>query len=169
MEEAVIPITEFRMFPVNATEPSDRTAQGTVIGAGDTLDLGTVDTTDEAQDMPVRVVWWRVSDMNGAMEVRNIRVWLEGTGGVEGSAAWHMDITDAWMRKKTRVQVETGTPGSAPLMESAPNLTRMGGGAITGVTHDQTSQYIYISGIIGVNVPIGEKSGPRIVVKYDFR
>jgi len=151
----VIPITEFRIFPVGEAEPSDRTVQGTVAGTGDTLDLGTVDTTDEAQDTAVRTLCWRVSDMNGAVEVCNLRVWLEGTEGVGGTAAWRMDVTDVWTRGKTAVQVETGTPGTAPLTEGEPNLTRMGGGSITDVTHDQTTQYIYISGNAGVNVPSG--------------
>ncbi len=165
----MIPITEFRILSVNSAEPRDRTAQGTAVGAGDRLDLGTVDTTDEAQDTPVRVVWWRVRDMNGAVEVCNIRVWLEGTESVGGAAAWHMDVTDTWTRGKTAVQVETGTPGTALSTAGPPNLTRCGGGPITGVTHDQTSQYIYISGNVGVNVPTGEKTGLRIVIRYDFR
>lgn len=165
----MIPITEFRTLPVGANEPLDRTAQGTVIGTGDTLDLGKVDTTDEAQDTPVRVVWWRVSDMNGAVKVHNLRVWLEGTGGVGGTAVWHMDVTDIWTRGKTAVQVETGTPGTAPVAEGTPNLGRRGGGPVTGVTHDQTSSYIYIAGKMGVNVPTGEKTGLRLVVKYDYR
>lgn len=168
-EETVIPITEFRTMAVGSPEPDDRTAQGTVIGTGDALDLGTVDTTDEAQNTPVRVIWWRVSDMNGAVEVRNIRVWLERTGETGGNIAPHMDVTDAWTQGKTPVQVETGTPGDAPSSEGAPNVTRMGGGEITGITHDQTTQYIYISGNIGVNVPTGTGAGARIVVKYDFR
>ena len=164
----MIPITEFRTFPVGAAEPSDRTVQGMAIGTGDSLDLGTVDTTDEAQDTPVRVVWWRVRDMNGAVEIRNIRIWIEGTWGIGGNTAWHMDITDVWTRGKTAVQVETGTPGIAPLAEGAPNLRCMGSERITGVTNNQTTQYIYLSGKVGVNVPTGEKSGLRLVVKYDF-
>ena len=165
----MIPITEFRTLPVSVTEPADRTTQGTVVGTGDTLDLGMVDTTDEARDTTVRVVWWRVCDMNGAIEVCNLRVWLEGTEGVGGTADWRMDITESWTRGKTPVRVETGTPGAAPLAEGAPNLTGRVGGTITGVTHNQTTQYIYISGNVGVSVPTGVKSGIRIVVKYDFR
>ena len=166
----MIPITEFRTLPVSAAEPPDRTSQGTVLGAGDTLDLGTVDTTDEAQDTAVRVIWWRVCDMNGAVEVSDITVWLEGAGEFTGANAWRMDITDAWTRGKTPVQVETGSPGSAPVAEeSAAALTRIGGGPITGTGHDQTSQYIYLSGRIGVNEPTGAKTGLSIRVKYQYQ
>jgi hypothetical protein len=165
----VTPITEFRTFSIFSEEPADRAGQGTVIGSGDILDLGTVDTTDEAQRTSVRVIWWRICDLNGAVEVRNIRVWLEGTEGVGGNALWHMDITNTWTRGKTPVQVQVGTPGGSPFAEPAPNLSRIGGGIITGITHDQTSQYIYLAGRIGVNVPIGERSGIRLKVKYDFR
>jgi hypothetical protein len=163
------PITEFRMIAVNGTEPSDRTSEGTVLGTGAELDLGTVDTTDEAQDTPVRAIWWRVSDMNGAAEITDIRVWLEGGGDFVGSNAWSMDITDTWTRGKTAVQVMTGFPGNAPTDEgSAVPLTKIGGGSITGTGHDQTSRYIYLSGRIGVNEPTGSKTGMKIRVKYSY-
>jgi hypothetical protein len=170
MEENVIPITEFRTLPVTASEPTDRTVQGTVIGSGDALDLGTVDTTDEAQDTVVRVIWWRVCDMNGATEVPDIKIWLDGAGEFAGTNVWHMDITDAWTQGKTAVQVETGSPGSAPnAEESAAPVMKMGGGPITGTGHDQTSRYIYLSGRIGVNEPTGMKTGPSIRVKFQYR
>ncbi len=65
----MIPETEFRILPVSSQEPTDRTAEGTAAGDGQSLDLGTVDTTDEAQDTPVRVFWWRVKDMKDAVEI----------------------------------------------------------------------------------------------------
>lgn len=165
----MIPITEFRTLPVTASEPTDRTVQGTVIGSGDALDLGTVDTTDEAQDTAVRVFWWRVSDMNGATEIPGIKIWLDGAGEFAGSNVWHMDITDAWTQGKTAVQVETGSPGSAPTEEdSAATVTKTGGGTITGTGHDQTSRYIYLSCRIGVNEPTGMKTGPRIRVQFQY-
>ena len=166
----MIPITEFRTIPVTAVEPTDRAVQGTVLGSGDTLDLGTVDTTDEAQDTSVRVIWWRVHDMNGATEVPGISVWLDGADEFPGTNVWHMDITDAWTQGKTAVQVETGSPGKAPTAEeSAAEVTKTGGGPITGTGHDQTSQYIYLSGRIGVNEPTGTKEGLRIKVKFQYQ
>jgi hypothetical protein len=166
----VIPVTEFRTLPVSGAEPTDRTSQGEVIAEDGTLDLGTVDTTDEAQDTGVRVVWWRVSDMNGASEISDIRVWLEGADEFGGTNAWRMDITDIWTPGKTPVQVETGAPGEAPSTEEdGAAMTRAGGGVITGTAHDQTSQYIYLSGRIGVNEPTGNKTGPRIRVRYQYK
>ena len=47
----MIPITEFRTIPVNVAEPMDRTVQGTVLGLGDTIDLGTVDTTEDRKSV----------------------------------------------------------------------------------------------------------------------
>ena len=164
----MIPETEFRTLPVSSPEPADRTSEGTVVGTGATLDLGTVDTTDEAQDLPVRVVWWRVKDMKGNSEISNIRVWLEGTDSFTGTVAWYMDITDSWTAGKTPVEVQTGSPGTAPTAEGAANITRIGGGVITGVTHDQTTQYIYISGTIGVNEPTGVKTSLTLNVEYDY-
>lgn len=163
------PRTEFRIYPVSGDEPADRTTAGAAAGDGDVLDLGTLDTTDEAQDVPVVAVCWRVLDFDGGYEVRNLRVWLEGTDGLAGSAVWHMDISDEWTKGKTPVEVGGGTPGAAPLAEGAPNLTRIGGGTITGSTHDQTSQYIYLSGRVGVDVPTGAAEGVRLVVAYDAR
>lgn len=164
----MVPTVEFRTLPAGQDEPEDRTTAGTVIGDGESLDLGAVDTTDEAQDSPVRVLWWRVTDMQGCGEITNLRVWISGTDGMTGSNEWHLDITDTWTKGKTAVQVKTGTPGIAPLTEPSPNLTRIGGGSITGVTHDQTSQYIYITGTIGVNETTGEKPGLTLSVAFDY-
>lgn len=165
----MIPITEFRTMPVSAAEPTDRTIEGTVAGDGACLDLGSVDTTDEAQNIRPSAVWWRVADMNGCTEITNIRVWLAGTDALAGANAWHMTITDEWRRGATPAFVATGTPGDAPLTEPSSNITRIGGGPITGSGHDQTSQYIYLAGTIGVNEAAGEKTGLTLMVTYDYR
>ncbi|MCE5248984.1 hypothetical protein LLG96_02060 [bacterium] len=164
----MIPVTEIRTLPVSSSEPEDRTTGGTVLGPDEALELGIVDTTDEAQDLPVSVFWWRVSDIKGNSEIYNIRVWLEGTEELTGTDAWYMDITDTWTQGKTPVQVKTGTPGTAPLSEPDPNLTRRGGGNVTGITNDQTSGYIYITGTIGVNETTGEKTGLKLMIMFDY-
>jgi hypothetical protein len=66
------------------------------------------------------------------------------------------------------VQVKTGNPGPAPLSEPQANLNKKGGGNITGITHDQTSKYIYITGNIGVDETTGNKTGLKIKVKFDY-
>ncbi|MBN1292543.1 MAG: hypothetical protein JXB48_11950 [Candidatus Latescibacteria bacterium] len=164
----MVPVTEFRTLPVNSPEPADRTSEGTVLGSGDSLGLGIVDTTDEAQNTVVCALWWRVIDMNGNSEIKNIRVWVEGVEYLTGTTEWYMDITDVWTQGKTPVQVHTGTPGIAPASEPAANLSRMGGGLITGTDHDQTSRYIYIAGNIGVNETPGNKTCLRLKVKFDY-
>lgn len=164
----MIPTTEFRTLPVTSADPTDRTSEGTVAGNGQTLDLGTLDTTDEAQNMNVFVVWWRVSDMKDNSEITNIRVWLEGTGGLTGTVLWYMDITDTWKVGKTPVEVQTGSPGTAPVSEGAANLTKTGGGTITGITHNETTQYIYISGNVGVNEATGQKTGLKLNIYFDY-
>lgn len=165
----MIPSTEYRTLSISSSEPADRTAEGTVIGVGESLDLGEVDTTDEAQDSPVKVIWWRVTDMKGNTEVYNIRIWISDTTGLVGDDTWYMDITDTWTQGKTPVQVQTGTPGTAPTSEPSANLTKLGGGSITGITHDQTSQYINITGNIGVNETTGQKSGLKLTIKFEYR
>ncbi len=164
----MVPATEFRTLAVTLPAPEDRTAEGTVVGTGDTLDLGEVNTTDEAQETQVKVLWWRVTNMNGNTEISNIRVWISDTDGYVGATAWYLDVTDTWTPGKTAVQVMTGTPGAAPLSEPSANVTKMNGGTITETTHDQTSQYIYLTGTVGVNETIGEKSGPTVTVKFDY-
>lgn len=149
-------------------EPENRTAEGTVVGTGDTLDLGEVNTTDEAQETQVKALWWRVTNMNGNTEISNIRVWISDTAGYIGATAWYLDVTDTWTPGKTAVQVMTGNPGAAALFEPSANVTKMNGGTIMGTTHDQTSQYIYLTGKIGVNETTGEKSGPKVMVKFDY-
>ena len=165
----MIPTTEYRTLSISSSEPTDRTSEGTVIGTGESLDFGEVDTTDEAQDSPVRVIWWRVTDMKGNAEVYNIRIWISDTTGLVGDDTWYMDITDTWTQGKTAVQVQTGSPGIAPTSEPSANITRLGGGFITGITHGQTSQYIYLTGNIGVNETTGEKSGLKLTVKFEYR
>jgi len=164
----VTPETEFRTLPVSSQEPGDRTAAGTAAGEGTCLNLGSIDTTDEAQDIPVRVLWWRVTDMNGAAEISNIRVWISDTTGYVGTDSWFIDITDTWTPGKTAVQVKTGTPGAEPLTEPADNITKIGGGTLTGTSHNDTSQYIYITGTIGVNETTGEKTGLKLTVTFDY-
>ena len=164
----MIPDTEFRTRSISSTEPIDRTSEGTVIGTGQTLDLSSVDTTDESQDIPVHVVWWRVSDMKGNSEISNIRVWLDGTDEFTGTVSWYMDITDSWTSGKTAVKTQTGIPGTAPTSEGAANITKNGGGTITGIVHSQTTQYIYITGSIGVDEPTGVKSGLTLKVAFDY-
>ena len=154
---------------MTSAEPSDRTTQGTVIGEGEAIDLGAVDTTDEAQNTLVRVFWWRIRDMSGFSEVSEIRLWLDGADEFPGSNSWRLDVTDAWTPGKTPVQVETGSPGTAPVSEeTAAVVTRIGGGAIMGTGHGDASQYIYIAGRIGVNEPTGSKTGPKIMVKFRY-
>lgn len=162
------PYSEFRLLPVTASEPADRTTAGTVVGDSVSLDLSTIDTTDEPGVIPVRVLWWRITDMDGAGAITNIRLFLSGASNLIGANQWHLDITDTWTVDKTPVQVETGTPGDAPLSIPEANLERMGGGTITGITHDQTSQYIYLSGRIGLNEPAGSKSGLILTVTYNY-
>lgn len=162
------PETEFRTLPVSSPEPDNRATGGTVIGEGESFDLGTVDTTDEAQDIPVRVFWWRVKDMDGAAEITNIRVWISDTSGYVGTDDWYMDICNTWTQGKTPVQVKTGKPGAAPFDEPEANLMKHGGGTITGTTHAQTSQYIYLTGTIGVNESMGEKTGLKLTLKFDY-
>jgi len=162
------PLTEFRTLAVTADEPADRAAAGIVVGLGDRLDLGAVDTTDEARDTPVRIIWWRVTDMAGNSVISNIRVWISAAEGYTGANAWFMDITDLWTRNRSAVSVKTGSPGAAPIAEPDANLERMGGGIITGTGHDQTSRYIYLAGTIGVNETTGDKTGLIITVAYDY-
>ncbi|MFC1693308.1 hypothetical protein ACFL1R_07380 [Candidatus Latescibacterota bacterium] len=164
----MIPETEFRTLAVSSTEPVDRTTGGTFVGDGTNLDLDSVDTTDEAQDTPVKVIWWRVTDMKGNTEITNMRVWISSTTGYVGTNTWYMDITDIWTQNKTSVQVKTGTPGTSPTSEPQANLTRTGGGAITGTVHTHTSQYIYITGTIGVNETTGDKIGLQLTVTFDY-
>jgi hypothetical protein len=45
----------------------------------------------------------------------------------------------------------------------------MGGGDITGVTHSDTTQYIYITALIGVDEPTGaDVEHLTLHVKYDY-
>lgn len=163
------PTTEFRTAQVSGAEPSDRTIAGSAAGGEITVDLGELDTTDEPGNIPVRVFWWRVIDMNDAQEITNIRVWLDGTDSLTGSNTWYLDITDTWTPGKTHLQVVTGSPGVAPLAESAATLERLGGGAVTGITHDQTSAYIYLTGRIGLDEPAGVITGLKLKIRYNYR
>ena len=162
------PDTEFRTLSILSTEPEDRTSEGTVIGTGNVLNLGEINTTDEAQDTPVQVIWCRVTNMNGSTEISNIRIWISDITGFVGNNIWYMDITDTWIQGKTAVQVKTGSPGTAPIVEPSANLTKIGGGVISDTTHDQTSPYMYITGNIGVNETTGTQNGLKLTVKFDY-
>jgi len=165
----MLPETEFRTLSVTETEPLDRTNAGTVLVNGASLDFGTVDTTDEARDIPVTALWWRVTDMNGATEISNVRIWLDGADAYSGSSAFYSDISDSWVEGKSAVEVRDGSPGNAPLTRPTSNITKLGGGVITGTSHDECSQYIYIAGTIAVDETIGDKSGMSLRVEFDYR
>ena len=162
------PLTEFRILDAAGEEPADRTTAGIPAGEGSEIDFGTFDTSDEAREIPVTALVWRVTDMNGAEEVTNIRVWLEGLEEYSGSSCWHMDISDTWSVGKTAVEVREGTPGAAPGTRPEPNLTRIGGGTISGTSHADSSQYIYLAGTIAVDEPVGGKNGLRLRIDFDY-
>lgn len=163
----MIPVTEFRMFPVASPEPSDRTVMGTVVGDGRRLDLGQFDTTDEARETAAFVLWWRAVDLKDNDLITNVRVHLDTTGMTPGKTLWRMDITGIWTPGKTPVMIRTGSPGEAPLAPPGAPLERILGGPITGSGHDQTSQYIYLAAAVGVGEPVGIKTGPALIISFD--
>ncbi len=160
------PVTEFRTLPATAPEPDDRTVRGTAVGSDGSIDLGSVDTTDEARDTPVRVFWWRVRDMNGVGGVRH-RIWLEGADGFPGANAMEDGCDDVWTREKPRSGGDR-IAGTARFGRNGFPAVRMTGADHHRDGHTDTSRYIYLTGRIGVNEPAGTKTGLRIRVRFRY-
>lgn len=164
------PETEIRTLTVAAPEPEDRTIMGAVACEDNPFDFGTVDTTDEARELPVRVFWWRVKAMNDSRAISNVRIRLDGAAEIPGNIDWYLDVTDIWNPSKTAMHVMTGSPGRLPLSEpEAATVAPMSGDEYTGTGHGDTSKYIYISGKAGINVPVGALDGLRLRVEYDWK
>ncbi len=167
-----IPTVEFRSLGITDTEPSDRTTAGTVVSQNNPLDFGTANNTAEAASVGPKCVIFRCSNLQGNTTISNMRFWLNSNSDFVGNNSYYCDITNTWTQNKTVGQVSGGVPGICPTSISSANVTKINGGDITGITHDQTSQYIYLALSIGTDEVIGTKGGTGgafgYSMKFDF-
>ena len=139
-------LLEIRSFDITGTEPADRTTEGTMIMAAEPLNFG---TTAKGADSNVKCIIFRVASFSTYSTVSNMKFYLYDYAEFDdGASAFYADITDTWTQNKTPAQVKAGTPGVCPSSLPSANLTKIGGGDITGSLHADTSQYIYL-----VNTP----------------
>lgn len=143
---------QFREFDITQTEPTDRTSDGNVAS---TIAFPTQDAGD---DSAVKCIIFRATNLGMFSTITNMKFYLQNKTAFVGTNSYYCDITDTWTQSKTVSQVSGGTPGTIPesLPESA-NVTKIGGGDITGVEHADTSQYIYLAFNIGLDETSGSK------------
>lgn len=139
-------LMQVRSFAVTEVEPADRTIAGTTIMADEPLNFG---ETPKEGDSNVKCIIFRIVSFSTYSTISNMKFYLYDYSEFDdGSSAFYADITDTWTQNKTPAQVKAGTPGTCPNSLPSANLTKIGGGDITGVAHADTSQYIYL-----VNTP----------------
>ena len=156
-------LLEWRSFNIAGVAPTDRTTQGSVITADNPLNFGSVGA---GSNSPVKVLVFRAKSLGLYATISNMRFYLQAKDLV-GTNSYYCDITNTWTQNKTPVQVSGGTPGTIPQTEPAANVTKIGGGNITGVGHADTSQYIYLAMNIGVDETGGAKTLTyRLVFDY---
>jgi len=168
----IVPTVEFRSLDIAQTEPTDRTTAGTVVSQTNPLDFGTANNTADAVEVGPKCVIFRCSNLQGNTTISNMRFWLSSNVDFVGTNYYYCDITNAWTQNKSVGQVSGGVPGICPTSISTSNLTKINGGDITGTTHSQTSQYIYLALSLGIDEVIGSKGGVgggfSYSLKFDF-
>lgn len=167
-----VPSGEFRTTSISLTEPTDRTNAGTVVDATNPLDFGTANNTNGFVQAGPQALWWRCTDLAGFTTISNVKFWLSANGDLNGTNEYYCDITSSWTQNKTVSQVSAGAPGTLPQSLPSSNITKNGGGDITGTGHADTSQYIYLALSIGSNETIGTKGGSngdfQVSIKFDY-
>ena len=148
-------LTQFRSFNVAGSAPADRTSEGSAVTQANPLNFGQM---AKGNDSNVKCVIWRATNLGAYSTLSNMRFWAYDLSEFVGTNTYHADITDSWTTNKTPAQVKAGTPGTCPQAEPAANLTKIGGGNITGVGHTDTSQYIYLVNNIGNDETDGNKN-----------
>jgi len=153
---------EWRSFDVTGSEPVNRTIEGSVITADNPLNFGSGGVGDSA----VKCLIFRAVNLGIYTTISNMRFYLQAKTLV-GANSYYCDITDTWTPNKSVAQVSGGTPGTIPQTEPVANVTKIGGGNITGVGHADTSQYIYLAMNIGVDeIPGAKTLTYRMVFDY---
>jgi len=167
-----VPTVEFRELDITDTEPADRTTSGSVVSSSSPLDFGTVNNTSASATAGPKCVIFRCSNLQGNTTISNMKFWLSANSDFEGTNEYYCDITDTWTQNKTVGQTSGGTPGICPTSVPSANVTKIDGGDITGITHAQTSQYIYFALSIGTDELIGTKGGAGgafgFSLKFDY-
>jgi len=167
-----VPTGEFRSTSIALSEPADRTIAGNSVDTTVPLDFGTVNNTNGIVQAGPQVLWWRCSNLAGFSTISNMKFWLSLNSDLDGTNEYYSDISSAWTQNKTVSQVSSGSPGNIPQSLPASNLTKIGGGDITGIGHNDTSQYIYLALSIGSDETIGSKGGAngnfQISIKFDY-
>ena len=164
-----IPTVEFRSLDITDTEPADRTTAGTAINQNSPLDFGTANNTAEAASAGPKCVIFRCSNLQGNSTISNMRLWLSSNSDFTGSNYFYCDVTSTWTQNKTVGQVSGGVPGLCPTSVPSANVTKIDGGDITGITHAQTSQYIYLALSIATDELIGEKGDVGGAFAYSLK
>ncbi len=167
-----VPSGEFRTMSTTLAEPSNRVSAGTVINSTCPLDFGTVNNTGGNVLTGPKVIWWRCKDMSGFTVIDNMKFWLSSNSVLHGTNEYYCDIANFWTQNKTISQTASGSPGIMPQSIPSTNISKIGGGEITGTYHADTTQYIYIALSIGQDETIGNKGGTsggfQISLKFDY-
>ncbi|MFC1562996.1 hypothetical protein ACFL4Z_02995 [candidate division KSB1 bacterium] len=167
-----IPTVEFRALDITETEPSDRTTAGSVVSQSSPLDFGTANNTAGAVNVGPKCIIFRCSNLQGNTTISNMKFWLSSNFDFVGNNLFYCDINNTWTQNKTVGQVSGGTPGLCPTSTPSANVTKIGGGDITGIGHADTSQYLYLAMNIRSDEIIGTKGGAGgafgYSMKFDF-
>jgi len=167
-----VPSGEFRTLDISLTEPTNRTTAGSVVDGTNPLDFGTVNNTSGYVQAGPKVLWWRCTNLAGYTTISNMKFWISSNSDLIGTNEYYCDITDTWTQNKTVSQVAAGVPGAFPQSLPSSNVTKIGGGNITGTGHSDTTQYIYTALSIGSDESIGIKGGSgggmQMSLKFDY-
>lgn len=149
-------------------------------GAGGVLDFGTVDITSTTQVTDTALAYARVSALNDASGVFNMKFfltsvsdWTTGTYRFLERKEFHFQqggITLTASDDDTPTTVPTNANFSGTITE--PEFSN-GKPWMSGILDNDASQYVYLAVEVGTNVPVGIKGGAgagsfRYRLLYDF-
>lgn len=165
-----VPDGQFRELDITAVEPSDRTTEGSVVDNVSNLsDLGEANNTSGASQLGPFCYIYRITNMQGNSTVDNIKFGITSDGELSSNVKVYIDITSEWTQNKSLNDVITGSPGLiSEGIPSVANLTKIDGGAISGVNHADTSQYIYVVVEIPRSEEVGDSKSLYFGVKADY-
>ena len=164
-----VPAAEFRRLDISESEPADRTTAGVVVSTENILDFGLVNNSSGAAQIGPVCLIYRITNMNGNSKIDDLKFAVTNRSVIGSANKFYIKISDTWIQNITFEEAAAGPPGICPEgFPSQANVQKIGGGAIEGTDHSNTSQYIYLSASISENESAGEKEGIKFGIKANY-
>lgn len=149
-------------------------------GAGQQLDFGNLNTTGSGAISDTKLVYARVSNLNGASGVYNMKFFLTSTSAFNNGTSRFLEMKSLHFQPNLRLNSSAdNTPTTFPSQQnlfattSFPTFQDNLQPWMNGIVDDDVSMYIYLALECDQNVDLGIKGGAgagtfRFRLLYDF-